>query len=130
MSKTTVTEYRRLLDALLLVKYSGDLRLWSGICGNVDGMIVGILSFEPYSYYNDINHIRANAAGILKHLFRKWKHFSGNVNYPISVNGGKAVSQYYRADAARTQWTKYSAYGRKRWELLDFLIEEVAKKAG
>lgn len=62
-------------------------------------------------------------SGMLEKLFVKWPKFSGCVVYPIE---GKWQA-YDSARFNRTLWDRNTEHGQLRWELLEWLIEELQK---
>lgn len=61
---------------------------------------------------------------LLKDVMAKWPKYSGSRLYPVPVdedNKGNPTSAYY---FYKELWDKNTEYGRLRWELLDWLIEQ------
>lgn len=103
-----------MLDALLTIKTSGAFDMNAGICDNV----VNLLEDNGYHYrtiYDLIGSISSN-----------WDKFSGNTKYPVP-----AVKQPTSREEFNNSVDMWSGeYGQLRYELLDFLIEELTKKVG
>lgn len=59
----------------------------------------------------------------LAKLFARWPKSSKNPVYPIP--GG--MEAYANARLCRTMWDRSTEYGALRWELLEWLIEELQK---
>lgn len=78
-----------------------------GICHNV---IIGV----GFSF-----HTETEAVKLVSRLAVLWPKFTGNYQFPVP--GGS----YIQAQQSRTLWDKSTQYGKNRWELLDFLIEQV-----
>ena len=96
-------------DCKITISMSTSPEEWCGICE---------LSCEhlkkrlPYGTY--INLRRA--------LFVIWPKFSGRMAFPVpSVNKHECEFVAWRT---KKLWSRRSAYGRLRWELLDFMIEK------
>ena len=71
-----------------------------------------------------------DAARWLERLWKKWPKFSGNPRFPIpSPDTGPPGSAFYQGVDEGTNWDKRTKYGRLRWELLDFLIEQTKPEA-
>lgn len=81
----------------------------TGICKNVERCL-------PAKY------IWGDVGGelLLVSLFRLWPKYSGMCGYPVPFNGG-VISAYINEPL----WDCSTQYGRNRWELLDFLLEQV-----
>lgn len=60
---------------------------------------------------------------MLGKLFVEWPKFSGNAAYPIEGNW----LAYDLARVSATLWDRNTEYGQLRWELLEWLIEELQK---
>ena len=102
--RRTGQTFRLLMQALLTaLKLVREERVYEdcGICANVGVHLDDI----PNSFYQ---------------LMRKWPKFSGAGCYP--VNGAHS---YYAARKDGTLWDKSTDEGRLRFELLDYLIENV-----
>jgi len=95
----------------------------SGICYNMDLI-----------YYSDLTvqmHALWKLDRTLERLFDKWPKFSGSGAFPIPDPSKKRNSKtdaYDLAESNRTMWSKHSAYGRLRWELLNFCIDTLKGK--
>lgn len=59
----------------------------------------------------------------LAKLFPRWPKYSGD--YLIPIAGG--VEAYTKAYHNDTMWDRNTEYGALRWELLEWLIEELQK---
>lgn len=59
----------------------------------------------------------------LDELFKQWPKYSGIIHHPIP--GGGIV--YDKAKHSATLWDRNTEYGKLRWELLEWLIEELQK---
>jgi hypothetical protein len=95
------------LDAFIRVK-GGEINYEYGICANVD--------WNCISGYNSDD--------VLVCLFPLWDKFSGNINYPVpSTDIGYSSECLY--NYKDNLWE--GEYGALRYELLDFLIEELTK---
>ena len=67
----------------------------------------------------------------LVRLFPGWKKFSGCQGFPVPcpwtadlLPKTAAITTYYACKGTNHMWNKYSAYGKLRRELLDYLIEQ------
>lgn len=61
--------------------------------------------------------------------FEKWPKFSGNIDFPVPkkylwVIEGDPENAFWTTMADGDMWDRDTQYGRDRWELLDFLIQE------
>jgi hypothetical protein len=74
-----------------------------GICYNVK--LVSNKSYQPE----------------LVKLFKKWKHFSGHVGFPVEGQSDKHYVQ-------NNMFSKTTKYGRLRNNLLNFMIAELKKE--
>ena len=61
---------------------------------------------------------------ILAEIWERWEHYSGNPHFPVPdpQHDGSACAVHM---AAGNHWDKSTKYGRLRWALLDYLIEEL-----
>lgn len=99
-----------LLAALRKLRDEGPSRPDQGICGNVPGW-----------------------AGLyLDSLWERWPHYSGMYGFPVphprSKHPGAAAKIYLHPRTLH--WSRRTKYGRLRWALLDWLIEQLEKGDG
>jgi len=59
--------------------------------------------------------------------WKKWPSFSGNVNYPIVVGSNDNEQAFWQFEETDDKWNNNTEYGRLRWDLLSFLLEEASK---
>lgn len=105
------------LDALQLVALNGPREVDSGICWAVEDKVFDI---DP--------EVSLTAVGrVLCEAFKKWPKFSGNPAFPIPTGEENVSSMYYRLD---NLWDMDTQYGRDRWELLKFCIEQLEAEIG
>ena len=65
----------------------------------------------------------------IQHHFTCWPKYSGDSMHPIpNVDGCNPSHQYHIARYDKTLWDRDTEYGRLRWGLLDYLIEQVKKE--
>ncbi len=100
-----------LLVALRHIRDNGPQRLDRGIC-----IAVWQLSLQRDWKISDITRA-------LKKYWVKWPEYSGDVTYPIVTN--KKIIAYRQYDNCENKWNKRSPYGRARWRLLNWLIEQM-----
>jgi hypothetical protein len=100
----TLKNKQGLLNALRTIKKDIP-ELGFGMCYNVK--LVSDKSYQPQ----------------LVKLFRKWKHFSGHVGFPVE---GRSDKHYVQ----NNMFSKTTKYGRLRNNLLNFMIKELSKKEG
>lgn len=86
----------------------------SGICHNVETNL--------YYHYED--------QMLLQDLMKAWPKYSGYWKFPIPDpmkpdNQDEAMWIYYKT---HSMWDKTTAYGRLRWELLEWMIEQLEKR--
>lgn len=105
----TLDEYymaQQILDAMRHVYSQSNHTFMSGICSAIDRYI------PEYTYAR---------VQVVSRLFRTWPKYTGNDSFPI-VGGPYA---YSNALCKGTAWSRHSAYGRLRWELLEWAIKEL-----
>ena len=84
-----------------------------GICAGVE------------MYYNGQGFIFDSADGQeLKHLMSLWPKFSGKAFYPVPsmTEGMDACDEFQNC---MNCWSRETAYGQLRWELLEFCIQRL-----
>lgn len=96
-----------LLNNLRRIKAEGPRVPANGICSNA----------KPWVH----SHIEIN---LLYDVFRVWPKRSGVCGYPVP-SGDTYVGAVTAYNAATDCWDRNTEYGRLRWELLDFCIEQV-----
>lgn len=86
-----------------------------GICHNVEFTMNG----DSYIFYDVPNALRE--------AFKEWPNFSGNLGFPIPDTRNNttldAVSMYFYAAEQNSVWSKRTAYGRLRYDLLEHCIK-------
>lgn len=97
------------LDALIRVKGGEIALLEYGICFNVKELLIK----EGYYSYG----------GVLSDLYRRWVKFSGDISYPVPDPRGGDARYAYKFTASLWEGEQ----GALRYELLDFLIDELTK---
>lgn len=69
--------------------------------------------------------------GCLFHLMQLWPGSSGHANFPVPANrtdtSSKAAYHKYVESNTKQMWDRDTEYGQLRWELLEWLIEELQK---
>lgn len=68
--------------------------------------------------------IDADLRPIIGVIWRSWEHYSGNESYPVPSTAMSPVIAYWKCK----RWSKKSEYGKMRFKLLDYLIEQVELK--
>jgi hypothetical protein len=120
-----IIDYRgcqEILRALQQLKKEGPQKNWCGICTNVRRLIG-----EDEDGENEYRDYASEACSyayykldtILIDLFKSWKHYSGNENYPIEGS----VEKY---DSSDNKWATTTKYGRLRHQLLNHAIRELS----
>lgn len=105
----------KLRQILHQIRHQG-LHTDTGICGNV------CRRFDKHG----MPHETRRVIETMKELFRKWPEFSGNDYYPIpgiAGSGHGPTSTFHEHNGAL--WDLDTEYGRARWRLLDFMIDEL-----
>ena len=97
------------LEALIKVKGVEIEDVQFGICANTRY----IVDDGSYVAYN-----------VIEYLSPKWPKYSGDIAYPVPSPNGKETPMY-AYNYSDNLWT--GEYGQLRYELLDFLIEELNK---
>lgn len=107
---------RALLEALKNIKANGPSDLDSGICHNVERRVTKDQNIQmPFE-------VREK----MRQLFRDWPNYSGDQVFPIP-HPRKWNSQYFAYKNLST-WSKRGEYGRSRWALVDWMIEQLEKE--
>lgn len=82
-----------------------------GICGNMK---------------NRIDYDEFLVQRLIKKIFRIWPEYSGDLGYPVTVNGWYCPANLFiNARSHYRLWDQTTEYGRNRYKLLDFMIETV-----
>lgn len=102
-----------------LVEVCNDPLHYYSICHNFDLVIDRILLDDDVSYNQ--------ADDWLGKTIQKWPKFSGDFNYPIWDRMSTPREQFWDARDSGNLWNNSTEYGRLRWELLAFLLEEASK---
>lgn len=90
----------------------------------------------PAPYNNGIctqisRHLTIQERGCLLRLMWQWPGYSGHVNFPVPANrtdtSPKAAYYKYMTSNTKQMWDRDTEHGQLRWELLEWLIEELQK---
>lgn len=77
---------------------------------------------------NGITHLER---GYMLHLMQQWPERSGHVYYPVPASrtdtSPKAAKIKYAKSNTKQMWNRNTEHGQLRWELLEWLIEELQK---
>ena len=105
------TDYTQLHEALVRLKEEGpDKR--SGLCANLGAL--------PSGAWWDF-----------KGLCKAWPLFSGDGVYPVpACEGSDPEFMYFDTSEIGCLWDTSTEYGRLRWQLLDWLIEQTKPATG
>ena len=91
-----------------------DIETGLGICTNV--------------VYNSMDILYEDVREIFKELrIDQWEHFSGCYEFPIPSTN-KKLSNEDLYEATENLWDRRTKYGRLRWDLLDYLINQAEAK--
>lgn len=96
-----------LLSALTTIKKNGPQSRIDGICCAITDINPDYAAYE----YDDL----------LEEIFFRWPKYSGSPQFPVPP-GYTAYMDIIDC------WDRDTEYGQLRWELLDFLIEELKKE--
>jgi hypothetical protein len=98
-------------EAAVMLKESEPFSYHSGLCSNLSVIIKPkITDFED----------RGKVDELIRSLMIKWPKFSGCPHYPVPHPIFEAIYAYNNCSL----WDSRTKYGRDRWELLDFIVEE------
>ena len=118
------SEYLQLmLDAALDIK-AGNFDKGYGICGNMDQKVNNVRDMALPEYVIDNDGLTVYPWRTLKHAFRTWPKFSGDVCWPINDPFG--IETAYNVYDQLPKWT--GEYGALRFELLDHVIDFLKKE--
>lgn len=67
----------------------------------------------------------------MSHLMQLWPDSSGHVGYPVptsrTCSSPKAAETKFLQSNTKQMWDRNTEHGQLRWELLEWLIEELQK---
>ena len=76
-------------------------------------------------------HLTIQERGYMLRLMQQWPGRSGYVNFPVPATrtdtSPKAAIIKYRESNTKQMWDRDTEHGQLRWELLEWLIEELKK---
>lgn len=89
------------------------------------------LRFTRNNYQGICSQVRTNET-VLFPLFRKWPHFSGCTEFPVPdpdyPKNAAQAEKMYLGKPNINKWDREAAYGKLRWDLLEFMIAELEKE--
>lgn len=87
----------------------------------------------PHSYgiCTQLTGLTGLERGYLLHLMQQWPGSSGHIYFPVpasrtNTSPGAAQIKYSKS-STKQMWHYNTEYGQLRWELLEWLIEELQK---
>ncbi len=117
----------QLLMALWEIKLRGPVNKSGGICMNVS-ILLEVEPAPPPEEENTDHTIRR----LLTQLFKEWPDGTGNSFNPVpgyTIFGKRQDHKAHRCfnlfGRWSLMWVKWHPYGRARWRLLDWLIQQV-----
>lgn len=87
----------------------------------------------PYYHgiYTQVNGITHLERGYMLYLMRQWPERSGHIDWPVPASQAdkspEAAYHKYMESNTKQMWDRNTEYGKLRWELLEWLIEELQK---
>lgn len=87
----------------------------------------------PYNHgiCTQVNGITHLERGYMLHLMQQWPERSGHIDWPVPASRAdkspKSAYHKYMESNAKQMWDSNTEYGQLRWELLEWLIEELQK---
>lgn len=76
-------------------------------------------------------HLTIREGLYMLHLMQQWPGHSGSRNYPVPASrtdrSSLAAQLKYAESSTKQMWDRDTEYGQLRWELLEWLIEELQK---
>lgn len=91
-----------------------------------EGYKAGICGYAVLECYGTGRGAGKRAFSLLIEAMRGWSEHSGDEAYPVPYYRGDG-NPVYGYHITRDLWDKHTEYGRARWRLVDFLIEELKK---
>lgn len=120
MSTTCIRAKRDLLDILKHIKNTTNLEPFWGICGHVNAFTNVIEHTELFLIEREMTA-----------LFKQWPKYSGHPSFPIPGSRGlnNAANAYFHARHSKQgTFSKRHENGRLRWELLEWMIQELKRE--
>lgn len=76
-------------------------------------------------------HLTLQERGYMQHLMQQWPERSGHIDFPVPASrtdtSPKAAKTKYADSSTKQMWDRSTEHGQLRWELLEWLIEELQK---
>lgn len=120
-----MTNKEFLLEALLRVKSQLEADKQdpnTGLCWAVNCQLYEMGLTDVTGHINDIKLP-------LKEIFKQWPEFSGDIVYPIAIDGAKDQATWLQFDLASDEGAMWTGeYGAARIRLLDFCIVTLEKE--
>lgn len=69
------------------------------------------------------------ASSLVADLAEDWEHYSGHREFPVPglCRGFEEAQQAYMAAPTNCMWDRDHPYGRKRWQLVEYMIDRLAQ---
>lgn len=76
-------------------------------------------------------HLTIRESRYMSHLMQQWPGSSGSIKFPVPASrtdtSPKAAQLKYAKSNTKQMWDRNTEQGQLRWELLEWLIEELQK---
>lgn len=112
-----------LLEMLKTIKANGPKVLSSGICGNYWNVVT--------AYTGELRKFSCQASDVMRGMFHRWPEYSGDYAFPIRTDKSRSANtQFDRSGSVKTMWSTRYPYGRARWRLLNWMIQQLEAEIG
>lgn len=87
----------------------------------------------PYNHSicTQLTGLTSQERGYMLYIMRQWPERSGHIDLPVPASrtdtSPKSAQHKYMASDTKKMWDRNTEYGQLRWELLEWLIEELQK---
>ena len=112
----------RFKDFLVDLENREDLREQYGIC---DAFWEYLEEIYPGMSEDGIEELWNFSYRFMKSVYPEYEGWSGSNHFPVTTLAGHYPSQEFMVAGDNAQsWDKSTEYGRKRWELVELLVEK------
>ena len=113
----------RFNEFLVNLENREDIREHYGIC---DAFVTSLQESYPGMPINGVYELSEFIQRFMDSVYPEYEGWSGGNHFPVTAGGPRPLDEYTIAGREGRSWDRRTKYGRKRWELVELLIEKSA----
>ena len=111
----------RFTEFLVGLEDMEDLRRHFGIC---EAFIASLKETYPGMSLQGVDELSQFTRRFMESVYPSYEGWSGHMGFPVTVGGDFPNREYVESGRKGSSWDRNTEYGKKRWELVELLIEK------